>query len=48
MSGSKGQGEKARAAESQLAGAAAGITKSAFVVAGSFSTRKGKFFCFFT
>lgn len=48
MSGSRGRGEKARAAGSQLAGAAAGITNSALVLADSYSTRKGKlFFSFF-
>lgn len=44
MSGSRGRGEKARSAERQLAGAAVGITKSALVIADSFSNRKGNFF----
>lgn len=47
MSGSRGRGEKARSAERQLAGAAVGITKSALVIADSFSNRKGNFFFLF-
>lgn len=48
MSGSWGRGEKARAAGSQLAGAAAGITNSALLVADFFSARKGNFYLLFT
>lgn len=48
MSGSRGRGENARAAGSQLSGAAAGIPNSALAVADSFSTKKGNFFFFFT